>query len=147
MSPSYHIYTEMVQVSLGMYRSVRLYATKYQQSSAIFHSHLMMTSPNGSIFRVIVPLCGESISHRWFPSQRDMNAGLWCFFVVVVSLKNLMNKLSIEVIRDAKTVIWRRRYVVLRSRTNGNKVIVMRRLHATTLMWTFDVLILPMVPQ
>ena len=40
---------------------------------------VMMTSPNGNIFRVTGPLCGEFIGHRWIPLTKASDAGLWCF--------------------------------------------------------------------
>ena len=39
----------------------------------------IMTSSNGNIFRVTGPLCGEFIGHRWNPSTKASDAGLWCF--------------------------------------------------------------------
>ena len=41
--------------------------------------HSMMTSSNGSIFRVTGLLCGEFTGHRWTPSTKASDAGLWCF--------------------------------------------------------------------
>ena len=35
-----------------------------------------MTSSNGNIFRVTVPLCGEFTGHRWIPVS---DVELWCF--------------------------------------------------------------------
>ena len=40
-----------------------------------------------------------------FPSQRNSNADLWCFFVC---LKSVKQTLDWQVIRDGMTVIWRR---------------------------------------
>ena len=40
----------------------------------------MMTSSNGSIFRVTGPLCGEFTGHRWIPLTKASDAELWCFF-------------------------------------------------------------------
>ena len=40
---------------------------------------LMMTSSNGSIFRVTGHLWGEFTSHRWIPLTRASDAELWCF--------------------------------------------------------------------
>ena len=37
-----------------------------------------MTSPNGNIFHVTGPLCGEFNGHRWITKAND--AELWCFF-------------------------------------------------------------------
>ena len=39
----------------------------------------MMTSSNGSIFRVTGPLCGEFTGHRWIPLTKASDAELWCF--------------------------------------------------------------------
>ena len=41
--------------------------------------NLMMTSSNGSIFRVTGPLCGEFTGHRWIPLTKANKAELWCF--------------------------------------------------------------------
>ena len=39
----------------------------------------MMMSPNGNIFRVIGPLCGEFTGDRWIPSTKASDAELLCF--------------------------------------------------------------------
>ena len=39
----------------------------------------MMTSSNGSIFRVTGPLCGEFTGHWWIPLTKASDAELWCF--------------------------------------------------------------------
>ena len=39
----------------------------------------MMTSSNGTIFRVTGPLCGEFAGHRWIPRTKASDAELWCF--------------------------------------------------------------------
>ena len=39
----------------------------------------MMTSSNGNIFRVTIPLCGEFTGHRWMPLTKANDAELWCF--------------------------------------------------------------------
>ena len=43
----------------------------------------MMTSSNGNIFRVTVPLCGEFTGQRWIPLTKASDAELWCccFFI------------------------------------------------------------------
>ena len=38
----------------------------------------MMTSSNGNIFCVTVPLYGEFTGHRWIPRTKVSDAGLWC---------------------------------------------------------------------
>ena len=40
----------------------------------------MMTSSNGSIFRVTGHLCGEFTGPRWIPRKKASNAELSCFF-------------------------------------------------------------------
>ena len=49
-----------------------------------------MASWYGNAFHTTGCLWGESIGHRWFPSQRAGDALLWCFF----SLKCLFDKQS-----------------------------------------------------
>ena len=39
----------------------------------------MMTSSNGTIFRVTGPLCGEFTGLRWIPHSKASGAELWCF--------------------------------------------------------------------
>ena len=39
----------------------------------------MMTSSNGSIFRVTCPLCGEFTGHWWIPLTKASDTELWCF--------------------------------------------------------------------
>ena len=39
----------------------------------------MMTSSNGSIFRVTGHSCGEFTCHRWSPLTKASDAELWCF--------------------------------------------------------------------
>ena len=40
--------------------------------------HHMMTSSNGSIFRVTGHLCGEFTGPRWIPHTKASDAELWC---------------------------------------------------------------------
>ena len=44
-----------------------------------FVGRFMTTSSNGSIFRVIGPLCGEFIGPRWIPITKASDAKLLCF--------------------------------------------------------------------
>ena len=39
----------------------------------------MLTSSKGNIFRVIGPLWGEFIGHRWIPLTKASDAERWCF--------------------------------------------------------------------
>ena len=41
-----------------------------------------MTSSNGNIFRVSVPLWGESTGHRWFPLTKASDAEHWWGFIL-----------------------------------------------------------------
>ena len=40
---------------------------------------IMMSSSNGSIFRVTGPLCGEFTGHRWIPRTKASDTELWYF--------------------------------------------------------------------
>ena len=40
---------------------------------------VIMTSSNGKFFRVMGPLCGEFIGHRWIPRTKASDTELWCF--------------------------------------------------------------------
>ena len=51
----------------------------------------MMTSPNGNIFRVTGPLCGEFTGHQWIPLTKASNVELGCF---VWSAPKRLNKQS-----------------------------------------------------
>ena len=42
-------------------------------------ARFMMTSSNGSIFRVTGLLCGEFTGHQWNPRTWASDAELWCF--------------------------------------------------------------------
>ena len=44
--------------------------------------HSMITSSNGSIFRVTGPLWEESTGHRWIPLTKASNAELWFFSLI-----------------------------------------------------------------
>ena len=57
-----------------------------------FFFHSMMTSSNGNIFRVIGPLCGEIIGHRWIPPQRPVTRSFDVFFDL--RLNKRLSKLS-----------------------------------------------------
>ena len=45
----------------------------------LWYLEIMMTSSNGSIFRVTGPFCGEFTGHRWIPRTKASDAELWCF--------------------------------------------------------------------
>ena len=42
-------------------------------------TNITMTSSNGNIFHVTVPLCREFTGHRWIPLTKASDADLWCF--------------------------------------------------------------------
>ena len=47
------------------------------------HGWVMMTSSNGSNFRVTDHLCGEFTGPRWIPRTKASGAELWCFLIRV----------------------------------------------------------------
>ena len=47
--------------------------------SLVLLSLIMMTSPNGNIFRVTGSLWGESTGHRWIPLTKASDMELLCF--------------------------------------------------------------------
>ena len=59
--------TQRIWMCKGVFTTLR-YCVQ-QKSIKVF----MMTSSNGSIFRISDPLCGEFTGHRWFPQ----NKGQW----------------------------------------------------------------------
>ena len=60
--------------------SVYQYITRHDNIMPWEHSQYMMTSSNGSIFRVTGPLCGEFTGHRWIPLTKAVT---WNFDVFV----------------------------------------------------------------
>ena len=48
------------------------------------HMIMMMTSSNGSIFRVTGPLCGEFTGPRWIPHTKASDAELWWFLWLMI---------------------------------------------------------------
>ena len=54
------------------------------------HSTDMITSGHENALRITKHLCRELPVNSGFPSQRTINADLWCFFVL--SLNKLLNK-------------------------------------------------------
>ena len=65
---------------------------------------------NGSSFCVTVSLCGESTGHRWIPLTKGQQHGP-LMFLCCQSKQNVEQTLDLPVIRNAMTVIWRRRNV------------------------------------
>ena len=57
---------------------VELTGGRYISSTLPFFK-FMMTSPNGNIFRVTDPLCGEFTGDRWSPRTKAIDAELWYF--------------------------------------------------------------------
>ena len=64
----------------------------------------MMTSANGTIFRVAGPLCGESTRHRWIPLTKASNAELWCFLWSAPE-QTAEQTVDMRMIRDAMSLI------------------------------------------
>ena len=50
-----------------------------KQDTWLCYQCSMMTSSNGSIFRVTGLLYGEFTGHRWIPYTKAIDAELWCF--------------------------------------------------------------------
>ena len=65
---------------------------------------LLMTSSNGSIFRVTGPLCGEFTGHRWIPLTKASDAELWVF-LSFASEQKVKHTIDTPVIWDAITLI------------------------------------------
>ena len=63
-------------------------------------AYVMMTSSNGSIFRVTGPLCGEFTGHRWIPLTKASDVELRCF-VWSVPVKTVEQTTEKMVIWDA----------------------------------------------
>ena len=61
-------------------RIIQRTATQEYSSSLKCYERTMMTSSNGSIFRVTGPLCGEFTSHWWIPLTKASDAVLGSFF-------------------------------------------------------------------
>ena len=57
----------------------KLYAVNDNFYYAFADQRMMMTSTNGSIFRVTDLLRGEFTDHRWIPLTKASDAELWCF--------------------------------------------------------------------
>ena len=71
-------------LSMGSFNS-QIYFEWWIGTVAMLYLHncddsgFMMTSSNGSIFRVTGHLCGEFTGHRWIPRTKATDAELWCF--------------------------------------------------------------------
>ena len=85
------VYDEKAPASPGEFKRCRTF--RYQLICNVFRLNFlpwskfcskqqrsMMTSSNGSIFRVTGPLWVESTGHRWFPSQRPATRSFDLFF-------------------------------------------------------------------
>ena len=67
------IVTSYIYIGRGIYTYV---------SSKIFHSIYMMTSSNGSVFRITGPMWGESTGPRWIPLTKASDAELLMFSLI-----------------------------------------------------------------
>ena len=54
-------------------------------------SAIMMTPPNGNIFRVNGHLCGEFSGHRWISRTKASGAELWFFSVICAWINGWVN--------------------------------------------------------
>ena len=80
----------------------------------------MITSTNGNISRVTVPLWGESTDHRWIPLKKASDAELWCFLSSTPE-QTVEQTIETPVIWDAfvlimTSLLWTIYYTVLKSR-------------------------------
>ena len=82
---------------------------------------LIMTSPDGSIFRVTASLCGEFTGDRWIPLIKVSDAELWCFFDLRLN-KWLSNQ-------------WRRRWFETPSRSLWRHCNVTSEFHTRFHLW------------
>ena len=82
--------------------------TPIDQRTGHFHLYLsesnLMTSSNGSTFRVAVPLFVEFIRDRWIPLTEPSNAEFWCF-LCCASEQTTQQTLEMLVIWDAMVQI------------------------------------------
>ena len=62
---------------MGYLRDCAYKLMTYPPISLIFVSVYMITSSNGTIFRVAGHLCGEFTGDRWIPLTKDSEAKLW----------------------------------------------------------------------
>ena len=79
--------------------------------------HMMMSS-NGSIFRVIGPLCGEFTGDRWIPLTKAVDTELWSFLWSVPWINGRVNnheaddlrrhRAHYDVIVMSKLILWAR---------------------------------------
>ena len=60
-------------------KSFKISFAKKHGFEHVFFLSVMMTSSNGSNFRVTGPLCGEFTGLRWNPRTKASDAELWCF--------------------------------------------------------------------
>ena len=64
------------------YRSMEYFCMKKYSNNVVQYDptiRTMMTSSNGTIFRVTGPLCGKFTCHRWIPLTKASDVELWCF--------------------------------------------------------------------
>ena len=60
-------------------------------SDTFFAGQTMMTSSNGNIFRVIVPLCVEFTGDRWIPRTKDQWRGALMFSLICAWINGRVN--------------------------------------------------------
>ena len=109
----------------------------------------MMTSSNGSIFRVTGPLCGEFTGHRWIPRTKASDAELWLFSLICAWINGWANNREAGDLRrhhahcDVIIMIYRYRYIgsaiilcIMSMFYNSNKKIVpFQFLHTLRNIW------------
>ena len=59
----------------------KLFCHTFGYVEAINCANIMMTSPNGNIYSITVPLWGEPNGHRWIPLTKGSDVEIWCFLL------------------------------------------------------------------
>ena len=62
----------------------------------------MMTSSNGSIFRITCPLCGEFTGHRWIPRTKASDVERWWFLWFVPWINGWVNNREADDLRRCR---------------------------------------------
>ena len=71
----------------SMASPVQCQAFTWTNTDLLSMGNIMMTSSNGSIFRVTGPLCGEFTGHRWIPRTKASDAEFDVFFDLRLNIR------------------------------------------------------------
>ena len=75
----------------------------FKWDAVTWQGSFMMTSSNGSIFRVTGHLCGEFTRQRWIPLTKASDAALWCFILVLAWINGSVNNGEAGILRRHRT--------------------------------------------